>query len=134
MARRRPPEPVASGVLSQRIAGSMFTRPPHVWRTLGAPECMYDDEAAVACYDDWMPGQGNAKLRAALNMRVIPQPDVSALKVDYLRRIAAPRLLWRADALDPGERRALARRTRGLHSVTPNSGTPAWLTEPEPWF
>lgn len=133
MAKRRPPEPAASGVPSQRYGGYMFARSPQVWRSLGAPECMFDDEAAVACYDEWMPGQGDAKLRAALIMRVVPLPDVSALKVDYLRRVAAPRLLWRSDALDPGECAALTRRTRVLHAVTPTNRAPGWLTEPEPW-
>lgn len=111
---------------------AMFARSPGTWRLLGAPSFMYDDQAAVKAFDRWIgPGKGPTRLRVATS------PPLSAgradkLKVDYLRRQLAPRLLWEANALTDAERAQLIRwQRRGLQL---NAKAPAWLRTPEPWL
>ncbi len=109
---------------------AMFARSPGTWRLLGAPPFMYDDQAAVTAFDRWLgPGRGPARLRAATNMST---PAAERLKVDYLRRQLAPRILWEANALTDAERAQLIHyRRRGPQL---NVKAPAWLRCREPWL
>lgn len=134
MARRRTPAATASGSTQREAPGGRFTRAASTWRDLGAPLFMVDDADAIACYDLWLHNKGPAKLRAALGWVMVPAPDVDHLKVTYLRRLAAPRLLWRADALDAAEVAALLSNTLELSEHPPvNEHAPNWLSGTPPW-
>ncbi len=109
---------------------AMFCRSAGTWRLLGSPSFMYDDAEAVRCFDRWLgPGRGPARLRIATNMSTAA---AERLKVDYLRRQLAPRILWEANALTDAERAQLIRwQRRGMQL---NAKAPAWLRTPEPWL
>ena len=82
-----------------------------------------------------MPGEGKAKLRMALRHMVVPTPNVEKMKADYLREVAAPRLLWVADALDTNERAVLVKRSQRPFERQPKvtQAAPAWLADSPPW-
>ncbi len=110
---------------------AMFCRSAGTWRLLGSPPFMYDDQAAVNAFDSWLGhGKGPARLRAAgSNMSTAA---AERLKVDYLRRQLAPRILWEANALTDAERAQLVRwQRRGMQL---NAKAPAWLRCKEPWL
>lgn len=111
---------------------AMFCRSGATWQMLGAPSFMYDDQAAVKAFDRWIgPGRGPTRLRVATTPRLSTE-RADKLKVDYLRRQLAPRLLWEANALTDAERAQLIRwQRRGLQL---NAKAPAWLRAPEPWL
>lgn len=126
------------------VDGRPFTRSPEDWRRI-APDtpAMWDDGEAVRCYGLWVrPRCGPAGLRLTRVERdraggapSIIRPDDprwDGLKVHWLRRTVAPRVLWRAGALAPAE---LAR----LYGcdTTPALWTtraPEWIRTECPWW
>lgn len=127
MAKRRTvvPDTTADGVL--------FTRPATAWDRLAAP-FMFDDAAALAAYETWIPGEGRALLRAAVNLSPM-HPTVVRMKVEFLREVAAPRILWHANELAPDELDELSKRSPWNElRITFTANAPDWLTAPAPWL
>lgn len=121
---------------SSATSSGMFARSPEVWVAMNAPTIMTDDAAAVAAFDAWCPNGGDTRLRYAITGHLPMDPSrLPAMKAKWLRKIAAPRVLWQAGSLTPEEAAQIARWAlwprRAQRTMTLSA--PDWISGPPPW-